>query len=264
MGPDSATAALIDGTRLFAFVQAVFWVSLRVGAAIMAAPPLGTKSVPMRVRVILALLLSTLIAPMLPAPPSMDSLPLLAVAAARELAVGVSMGFMLRLAFEAAMLAGELVAQGMALSFAQMADPLRNGQHSALLGQWFNLAFGLLFFAFGTHLALISTVAQSYQHLPVGTPIHDAGAFVGALPTFFASAMQAGVRLALPVTAAMLAVNVAFGLMSKSAPALNPIALGLPVALLFGMLLARLMGGLATPVGELFTQALQAAAGLAP
>ena len=83
-------------------------------------------------------------------------------AALAELAVGASMGFMLRLAFEAGAMAGELISQGTGLAFAQMSDPLR-GVNSGVVGQWFYLAFGLLFFTANGHLALVSLLLWSVQ-----------------------------------------------------------------------------------------------------
>jgi flagellar biosynthesis protein FliR len=58
------------------------------------------------------------------------------------------------------------------------------------------------------------------------------------------------------VMVALLATNLAFGVLARAAPALNPIQLGLPVAVLTGLfLLAVLVGELATPVQALFDAA---------
>jgi len=66
--------------------------------------------------------------------------------------------------------------------------------------------------------------------------------------------------LAIPLTVAMLAVNLAFGVLARAAPALNPIQLGLPVSLLLGLfLLALLAGEMGPPVQRLFDAAFQAA-----
>ncbi len=64
---------------------------------------------------------------------------------------------------------------------------------------------------------------------------------------------------------ALLAVNLAFGVLSRAAPALNPIAIGLPVALVVGLLLVGLlMRHLQAPVEQLFGDAFMAARGLTP
>src|SRR5690606_38261273 len=178
---------------------------------------------------------------------------------ARELALGVAMGFGLRLIFEAGALAGELVSLGMGLAFAQMTDPLR-GTSSGVVAQWFYIAFGLLFFASDGHLAMISLLVHSYQALPVAAAWPDPTAMLGVVPELFSMVLRGGVTLALPVMVAMLATNLAFGVLARAAPALNPIQLGLPVALLLGLfLLANLATEVATPILNLFQVAFGAA-----
>lgn len=260
---DPATAFLVDGARLFGFVEAVLWTLLRVGAVLMAAPLVGTRAVPVRARMMLAITLAMALAPMLPAPPaaSVDALTVLNVA--REIAVGIALGFVLRLAFEAGAFAGELVSQGMGLSFAQMADPLRGGASSGVVGQWFYIALGLLFFALDGHLMLVGLVADSYRLLPVGAPLADAGRVAAAVPAFLPAVLAAGVVIALPVMVAMLVVNLAFGVLSRAAPALNPIQIGLPAALVIGLfLLTVLTGELAGPAKQLFDAAFEHAGGI--
>lgn len=257
---NGAGAILLDGNQLFALVQAVVWVSLRVGAALMASPLVGARLIPMRARVVLTLTVSSVLAPLLPPVPAMavDAATVLAVA--RELAIGVALGFMLRLAFEAGALAGELVAQGMGLAFAQMADPARAGMASGLVGQWFYVALALLFFAFDGHLALVELVARSYELAPVGAPLADPVALASGPPRFFLTVLAMGVRLALPIMLAMLVVNISFGVLSRAAPALNPIQIGLPAALFLGIiLLGVLTGELIAPARLLFESAFREA-----
>jgi len=260
---DAATGMLIAGEDLFAFVEAVMWALFRVGAVLMAAPLIGTRSIPMRIRLVLAIAISAALTPLLPSPPPMavDAATVLNVV--RELALGVAMGFVLRLAFEAGSLAGELIAQGMALAFAQMADPLRGGASSGVVGMWFYVSMGLLFFAFDAHLALVELIAHSYSALPVGQPIADPGRIAHEVPLFLAVVLRVGATIAVPVMIAMLVVNLSFGVLSRAAPQMNPIQIGLPAALFMGFtLLVVLTGELAAPVERLFLQAFGAAYGL--
>jgi flagellar biosynthetic protein FliR len=52
-----------------------------------------------------------------------------------------------------------------------------------------------------------------------------------------------GIQIALPVVLAMLVINLAFGVMSRAAPSLNPIQLGLPASVLVGLLLMGTLTG---------------------
>jgi len=257
------TTPLINGEILFAFVTAVIWTSLRVGGMFMVGPIIGTRAMPMRVRVLFVMAVSTVLAPLLPPPPlaQLDALTVLAVL--REIAIGVALGFILRLAFEAAALAGEMVAQGMALTFAQMADPLRGAATGGVVGMWFFIAFVLLFLAFNGHTAMLRLVVESYAALPTSGAGFDAAKLANAVPMFFGQVLAAGLTIALPVMTAMLVINLAFGVLGRAAPALNPIAVGLPAALISGMfLLAVLMGELQQPAKTLFEAAFTAAGDL--
>lgn len=259
---DPITLATASGLDLFAMLGAVLWHALRIGAALQVLPAVSGRGMPVRSRMVLTLAISAAMSTLLPAPPpaSVDASTVLAVLT--EFAVGISIGLLLRLAFEAGQLAGELASQGMGLSFATMADPL-SGASSPVLSQWFYLSFGLLFFTLDGHLALVRLLFDSYAALPIGEPIADVQGFLSALPTFFATALRAGVLLALPVMMALLAVNLAFGVLSKAASQLSPISLGLPVALLVGLLLLSLLAReLQGPVERLFEEAFLAARAL--
>ncbi|KLJ02756.1 flagellar biosynthetic protein FliR [Luteimonas sp. FCS-9] len=258
---DAATQMAIDGQAAFGMIGTLLWTALRVGALLMAMPLIGTRAIPARIRVMAALAMSLALAPILPAPPAwtgFDAATVLSIA--RELAVGAAMGFMLRLVFEAGALAGELISQGTGLSFAQMSDPMR-GVNSGIISQWFYLAFGLLFFAANGHLALVALLVRSYEALPIGTALPDLEATLRVAPEFFSLVLRGAVSLALPVMVAMLAVNLAFGVLSRAAPALNPIQLGLPISVLVGLfLIAVLAGELGPPIQRLYDAAFDAAA----
>ncbi len=257
---DSATQMAIDGQQAFAIIGTTLWTMLRIGAMLMAMPLIGTRAVPARIRALLAIALAVALAPILPPVPAwsgFDAATVLSVA--RELAIGISIGFVLRLVFEAGAIAGEMVAQGTGLAFAQMNDPLRGGS-SGVIGQWFYLLFGLLFFTANGHLALISLLVDSYKALPIGTALPDPQALAAIAPSFVMQVFRGALTLALPLTVAMLAVNLAFGVLARAAPALNPIQLGLPVALLLGMFLLTLLAGeMGPPVQRLFNAAFDAA-----
>ncbi len=257
---DPATQMVIDGQQAFGMINALLWVMLRTGAMLMAAPLIGTRAVPVRVRVILAGALAMALAPLLPPTPGeilFNSVTVLNVF--REVLVGASIGFLLRMAFEAGALAGELISQGTGLAFAQMSDPLR-GVNSGVVGQWFYLAFGMIFFTLNGHLALVALLVDSYHSLPIGSALPDPQAMMQVAPGFLLQILRSGLSLALPVMVAMLAVNLAFGVLGRAAPALNPIQLGLPTALLLGLfLLALLAGELGPPVQRIFDLSFDAA-----
>ena len=112
------------------------------------------------------------------------------------------------------------------------------------------------------HLLLIELLADSWRAVPLDSSWTPAAASLVAIPHFAARMFAVGLQIALPVVLAMLVVNLAFGVMSRAAPALNPIQLGLPASLLLGlMLMTVLIGQLLLPVQGLFNEAFETALG---
>jgi len=260
MALDAVTTMAVDGQQAFSIIINVLWATLRTGALMMALPLVGTRAVPARVRAMLAGILAVVIAPLLPPAPhwnGMDAAWLMDIT--REISLGFVMGLIVRLAFEAGALAGTLVATGSGLAFAQMNDPLR-GVPSSVVGQWFYLAFGLVFFTSDGHLAVVEMLVQSYRHLPIGAALPNVETLPETVLMFFQTVLSAGLSLALPVMVALLAVNLAFGVLARAAPALNPIQLGLPVSVLLGLLLLMALANeLSPPLQRLLDLAIASA-----
>jgi len=255
-------AIVVDGAVLLANLNAALWTALRIGGLVMVAPLLGTRAVPRRVKGMLALALGFAMAPLAGPPPPLPGVdPLTVLLVAREVLIGVAMGFVLRLAFEAGALAGEFIAQGTGLAFAVLADPMR-GTNSGVVGQWFYLCFALLFLSMNGHLLLVELLADSWRAVPLGADWTPDAASLAAIPIFAGRMFAVGLQIALPVVLAMLVVNLAFGVMSRAAPALNPIQLGLPASLLLGLFLMMLLTGqLLAPMQGLLNEAFELALG---
>mgnify|MGYP001458302884 CR=1 FL=1 len=253
---------VVDGGEMLAVINATLWASIRVGGLLMVAPLFGTRSVPRRVKAMLAMALAFAMSPLAGPPPALPGIdPLTVLTVARELLIGVAMGFVLRLAFEAGALAGEFIAQGTGLSFAVLADPLR-GTNAGVVGQWFYLCFALLFLAMNGHLMLIELLADSWKAVPLQSAWTPSPEALRAIPEFAGQMFLVGIQIALPVVLAMLVVNLAFGVMSRASPALNPIQLGLPASLLLGLLLmATLTGQLLVPLTGLLEDAFELSTG---
>ncbi len=256
---DTVTLTTADGLNLFGMLATVLWHSIRIGAAMQVRPAIGGMVSPRRARMLFTLVLAAALSGMLPAPPPAAVDAATALNVLREFAIGLSIGLLIKLAFEAGMLAGQFASQGMALSFATMADPANQTQ-VPVLSTWFYLIFGLVFFSLNAHVALIQLLADSYRAQPIGKPLADLSHFLSVLPAFFPAVLRAAVLMSLPVTVAMLAVNTVMGVLSRAAPQFNPIQIGMPVALLVGLaLLVVLARELLDPVQALFGQAFEAA-----
>jgi flagellar biosynthetic protein FliR len=222
----------------FGAVEAELWRLLfamtRIGAALLAVPLFGAVAVPAQVRVMLAGAIGVLVCAWTPltVPPALFTLAgLLAVLG--EVLVGLALGFTLQLAFAAPVIAAEVIGGAMGMSIATAADPA-SGAHSPVLGQYFTVLMTLVFLGVGAHLQWFALLVESYTAFPPGQTWLGAARLEG-LTAFAATMFATGLAIALPVTLVLLLAQVLTGVLSRSAPALNLFALGLPLGVLTGL-----------------------------
>ncbi|HZP12019.1 MAG TPA: flagellar biosynthetic protein FliR [Nevskiaceae bacterium] len=232
----------LDLADLMPWMVSGLLVLFRVAALVMTAPILGAAAGAARTRLLLAIALTLVLVPVTPRMNATDFSASLILDCAEQVVIGVAMGLVIQIAFETLMLAGEMLSSGSGLSFAQLIDPVRGTDASALGGLLTALAM-LLFLALDGHLALIKVLATSFKDLPLGAPIQLEGLshnVVAAGTDLFMGAMQ----VALPGLIALLTVNLLMGVASRAAPTLNIFAVGLPVSVLAGLVV--LYAGLQT------------------
>ena len=233
------------------WVAQAFFPFARIGACLMVAPVFGARFVQPRTRVVLAVALTALVVPLLPAPTVAPFSGEGFVVVAQQLLIGVALGFALQVVFDSLGLAGQLLANSMGLSFAFNVDPLR-GSSTAALGQLYIILATLVFLSIGGHLALIEVLVQGFKPMPIGAtlPAEALWSIVLWGGTLFSGAIS----IALPGVTALLIVNLAFGVVSRAAPALNLFAVGFPVSLVIGLLVV--LSGIG-PMQESFTKLLE-------
>lgn len=226
----------------------IFFLSVRCGAALMAAPMVGGVAVPAPVRILLSIVLGFFIAawvPLAPLPAMLSFAAILAVL--HEVVVGLALGFVLQLAFAIPLIAAEQIAGTMGLAIATSIDPA-SGAQSGALGTFLGMVMSLLFFVTGAHLLWFELLVTSYRLLPAG------GFGFGAeqardVALFMGYGLAVAAAIALPVVLVLLLVQVVTGLIARSAPALNLFALGLPAGVLAGI--AALIITMPVMVGQL-------------
>ncbi len=226
----------------------IFFLSVRCGAALMAAPMVGGVAVPAPLRILLSIVLGFFIAawvPLAPLPAMLSFAAILAVL--HEVVVGLALGFVLQLAFAIPLIAAEQIAGTMGLAIATSIDPA-SGAQSGALGTFLGMVMSLLFFVTGAHLVWFELLVTSYRLLPAG------GFGFGAeqardVALFMGYGLAVAAAIALPVVLVLLLVQVVTGLIARSAPALNLFALGLPAGVLAGI--AALIITMPVMVGQL-------------
>jgi len=223
----------ISTAQLLTIVGTYLWPFIRIGAFVMVMPLIGSSFVPVRVRLLIAVALTIVMAPVLPTMPTTEFLSLAGMLmTVQEIAIGIAMGFLVQLVFDAITLGGQVIAMSMGLGFAVFLDRTR-GVNIPVLGQLFLMLGMLIFLSLDGHLALIRLVADSFQLLPAGSGGPSLTA-VSALLEWSGQVFVVAVKIALPAITALIVVNLSFGVMSRAAPTLNLFAVGFPVAMLLG------------------------------
>jgi len=230
----------LDADQLGAWVGSIVWPFIRISAMLLANPVFGSRSIPMRVRIVLTAALTVLVAPLVGTIDPVDPVSAMGLwITLNEILIGLAMGLALAFVFAVFVMAGEQMANAMGLGFASMVDPL-NGANVPIVSQFLQIIAYLLFFAISGHTLVIELMASSFELMPVGESVISLAA-IRAL-TAWASQMFVGAALlAIPVIALLLLVYVALGVMTRAAPQMNIFSVGFPLTILSGFVTIMLV-----------------------
>ena len=225
----------LSDAQISGWVASFLLPLFRVASMLMVMPFFGAQFVPTRVRLYLAMAITLVLLPNLPAMPIVDALSLRSLLLIGEqVLIGVMLGFVFQLFFQIFVVVGQIISMQMGLGFASMMDPA-NGVSVPLLGQFLLNMTTLMFLAMNGHLVVLEILAESFVTLPVGSGllVEQFRGLAGKLTWVMAS----GLLLALPAVTALLVVNIAFGVMTRAAPQLNIFAIGFPLTLVLGQVI---------------------------
>lgn len=212
-----------------------------------SAPVFSNRSVPTRVRLAIGLGITVAVSAALPPQPPIDPGSYLGLLALFwQIAIGVAIGFMMRLVFAAVDVAGALIGMQMGLSFAIFFSPTAGGQ-TAVLSEFLGLVATLIFLSINGHLLMIDLVIRSFDWLPItAAPVSSDGwRFIAG---YGAVIFSTGVLLSLPLLTALLVTNIALGILTRAAPQLNLFAIGFPISLAMGFAVLMLAMSFLGPV----------------
>jgi flagellar biosynthetic protein FliR len=209
----------------------VFLASLRIGAFLIASPFFGGSSVPIQVRIIMAVLLGVFVASNVSVPTwhSFDAMTGVQVVLT-ELMVGIGSGLILTIWFSAALLAGEKIAASAGLGFAAQMDPDSGGQ-TPVVSKIFSLFLTVLFLSWNGHILVLHAILDTYELMPVGSVPNLNALVIGGLSAA-GSMFAAAAIIMLPITGFLVAINLAVGVISRSSPQMNLFAVGFPISMI--------------------------------
>jgi flagellar biosynthesis protein FliR len=198
-------------------------VFVRVGAFLLALPFFSAVNFPVMLRVAVAALTAMLISPSLPAFPitHLDLFSLLGLMF-REISIGLLLGFVGRMIFYAADIAGMIISNELGLNMGAIFDPSSH-QSEQVPGLILSFLVILTMLTLDLHHGLLLGFAKTFEVLPIGGGHLSPSLFelvVGRTSQIFLVAVQ----IAAPVMAVSFVITVFFAIMSRAVPQMNVFA----------------------------------------
>jgi flagellar biosynthetic protein FliR len=153
----------IDISFLPALAATFMLVFARIGTMVMLLPGVGELSVPVRVRLAIALVLAAVLLPLHRNAYTLDLRtfgPVLLMLG-EELFIGAVLGLSARLTISALQVAGSVIAQQLGLGFVTAVDPTQ-GQQGIIVGNFLTMLGVVLIFALDLHHLVIAGLNDSY------------------------------------------------------------------------------------------------------
>mgnify|MGYP001424554237 CR=1 FL=1 len=152
----------------------------------------------------------------------------------RETLIGVLLGFVAYLFFSVVQMAGAFMDMQMGFGIVNVVDPV-SGTQSPVFGNFKFAVAMLLFLALDAHHYLLLAIMDSYREIPLDNSFFERiaqGSPTEFLTRSFSTAFTLALQMAAPLVASMFLVDVALGILAKTAPQFNVFVVGLPLKIL--------------------------------
>ncbi|HLK39983.1 MAG TPA: flagellar biosynthetic protein FliR [Polyangiaceae bacterium] len=211
---------------------AVFGLEAARISGVVIATPLAWSVAPDKAKIGLVLVLAIAVHGVAPAAVHADDVFATVGAVPAELLVGLAMGMVVRFAIASVQIAAEAISPMLGLGVASLFDPHTQTTETALT-QILRYMAMLMAMTLGLHRVAIGAVLASFTLLPAGSVTHPS-AVTQALVAASDAALSSGLRLAIPLIAVLLVIQVALAFISRAAPAMQIFSVGFAFALIGG------------------------------
>lgn len=208
----------------------------RIGTTVSVLPGLGEAYVPVRVRLLIALLLTAVTVPVLAE--KLPSIPTSGIGMflliLGEVVIGLFVGMVARVLISSLATAGTVIAFLTGFANALLFNPALQDQGS-LTAVFLTLLGTMMLFVTDAHHYMIMGIVESYSiFVPgAGVPIED---FAEAMSRYVAGSFQVGMQIAAPFMVVAIMFYVSLGLLARLMPQFQVFFVGLPLQILLGTL----------------------------
>ncbi|HWV42074.1 flagellar biosynthetic protein FliR [Pseudorhodoplanes sp.] len=234
-------------------------VFARIGTMVMMLPGLGEMSMPVRVRLTVALVLSAMFLPLHRNAYTIDLKefgPVLLMLG-HEILIGAILGLVARLSVSALQVAGTVIAQQIGLGFVTAVDPTQ-GQQNVIVGNFLAMLGLTLIFATDLHYLVIAALNDSYRIFAPGAAIM-VGDVAKLMTDTVAGAFKVGIQLSAPFLVFGLLFNLGLGVLSRLMPQMQVFFVGMPLSIMLGLMIllivvSAMMGTFLQFIGAILRQ----------
>ena len=165
----------------------------------------------------------------------------------KEALLGLLFGFLVNMMLSGLILAGEVVDNQIGLTMAKTMDP-STGIQMPVFANLFTYLFILYFFITGGHLEYIRLFSLSYDIIPIGFDLNVNTLYLtNNLVMYFGTIMTLGMKLAMPVIATELIVEICVGVIMKAVPTIQVFVINIQMKIVVGLFI---LFTLATPISD--------------
>lgn len=215
-------------------------VVTRISAFFLVAPVFGWRSIPVRIKVAVTVLLGiffsvTGLSHFEPVQVTTIEAVLLL---AKEAGYGFALGLTASILFSVVRLGGRIIERQMGLAMAQVLDPF-TGERSQPLGSLLEMIFILIFLAANGHHLFLLLIERSYEAFPAGhTP--TTAVLAGGIVSATSAMLTAALRLSAPILAAFIVLLVSLAILARIVPEMNILFISFPLRVGLGLCMVAL------------------------
>jgi flagellar biosynthetic protein FliR len=167
----------------------------------------------------------------------------------KEAIVGLMIGWGANVCSSIVFFAGRMVDMEIGFAMVNAMDPTTK-ENVTITGFYYQYMVMLMLMFSGMHRYLIQAMTEAYDLIPIGKAVFRSDLMLEPVVSFLSSYINIGFRIALPIFAAMLIVNVVLGILAKVSPQLNMFAVGMQIKILIGLGIMLLTTGMLPYVSD--------------
>jgi flagellar biosynthetic protein FliR len=225
----------VEGAIPISTVLGFLLTLVRLSGVFAFVPLPGLKSAVDPARIVLVFGLALALYPVWPHPSEAMRPGVFAVWVTSEAALGIGIGLAVTFAIEAFMVGAQIISLQAGYSFASTVDPATQADSTVLVVLAQTVA-AALFFTMGLDREVLRIFARSLEICPAGSFTLTRGA-VESILLAGSTMFSTGVRLALPILAVMIMVDISLALLGRVNAQLHLLTIAFPVKMVVGLAL---------------------------